>query len=458
MVATSIHQAYRFALDPTPRQRGRLASHVGAHRFVYNWGLDLVKDRLARRQAGLAVVVPWSLFELRREWNQVKGEVAPWWSQNSKEAYSSGLDALARALANWSSSRTGRRRGARVGFPKHKRKGRGRDACRFTTGVIGVAPDRHHVVLPRLGRIKTHESTRKLARRLERGTARILGATISRQGGRWSVSFCCEVQRAIRGPCRPQARIGVDVGIRHLAVLSDGRRVPNPAPLGQAQRRLCRLNRQLARCHGPIAPDGRRREPSAGWQQTRHRLAQAHARVANLRRNGLHHLSSALAGSYGIVVVEHLNVAGMVRNRRLARRIADAGFGELRRQLAYKTAWAGGILVEADPFYPSSKTCSGCGHVKAKLPLSERIYDCERCGLRLDRDENAARNLAPLVQAGTAVVAGSGLETQNARGADVRPGLAGQAAVNREAGTGRRPDQTGTVGAQAPTARITATR
>jgi putative transposase len=94
--------------------------------------------------------------------------------------------------------------------------------------------------------------------------------------------------------------------------------------------------------------------------------------------------------------------------------------------------------------------------VKAKLPLSERIYDCERCGLRLDRDENAARNLAALVQAGAAVVAGSGPETQNARGADVRPGLAGQAAVNREAGTGRRPDQTGTVGAQAPTARITA--
>ena len=451
----TIYQAYRFVLDPTPRQRGRLASHTGASRFAFNWGLALVKQRLGRRAAGEDVRVPWSLFELRREWNRAKDQVAPWWPQNSKEAYSSGLDSLARALKNWADSRHGVRIGRQVGFPRFKHKGHGPDACRFTTGVIRVEPDRHHVVLPRLGRIKTHESTRKLARRLEQGTARILSATISWQGGRWCVSFCCEVQRAIRDPRRPEARIGVDVGIRHLAVLSDGRWVPNPAPLRHAQRRLSRLNRQLARRHGPIAPDGSRQQPSAGWQQTRHRLTQAHAKVANVRRNALHHLTSALAGTYGTVVVERLNVSGMLRNRRLARRIADAGWGEMRRQLGYKTAWAGGILVEADAFYPSSKTCSGCGHVKAKLPLSERTYRCERCGLVLDRDENAARNLAALVgTAGAVVVAGSGPETRNARGADLRPGLTGQTAVNREAGSGRRPGETGTAGAQAPTARI----
>jgi IS605 OrfB family transposase len=347
-----------------------------------------------------------------------------------------------------------------MGFPKRKRKGRSRDACRFTTGAIRVEPDRHHVVLPRLGRIRTHESTRKLARRLEQGTARILAATISRQGGRWFVSFTCQVQRAVPGPHRPGWRVGVDVGIRHLAVLSDGRRVPNPAPLQQAQRRLRRRNRQLARRRGPLAPDGSRREPSKRWQQTSRRLAQAHAKIANLRGNALHHLTSALAGTYGAVVVEHLNIAGMLRNHGLARRIADAGWGELRRQLDYKTAWAGGTLVQADTFYPSSKTCSGCGHVKAKLPLSERTYRCERCGLVLDRDENAARNLAALVltQTGAEVVAGSGPETRNARGVDVRPGLTGQTAVNREAGTGRRPGETGTVGAQAPTAQIADTR
>ena len=454
------HQAYRFALDPTPRQQGRLASATGGARFAYNWGLELVKRRLDARAAGEDVVVPWTLAALRREWNQAKGQVAPWWADNSKEAYSSGLDGLARALHNWADAKAGRRAGARMGFPHRKRKGRAREACRFTTGAIRVEPDRHHVVLPRLGRIKTHESTRKLARRLEHGTARILAATISRQAGRWYVSFTCQVQRAVRSPRRPEARIGVDVGIRHLAVLSSSRRVPNPAPLHGALGRLRRRNRQLARRCGPVAPDGSRRKPSKRWQQTSRRLARAHARVAGLRRNALHHLTSELAHTYGTVVVEHLNVSGMLRNHRLARRIADAGWGELRRQLGYKTAWAGGVLVQADTFYPSSKTCSGCGHVKAKLPLSERTYRCERCGLVLDRDENAARNLAALLQTGAEmeVVAGSGPETRNARGADGRPGLAGQTAVNREAGTGRRPGETGTVGAQAPAARIADTR
>ena len=221
----------------------------------------------------------------------------------------------------------------------------------------------------------------------------------------------------------------MDVGLRHLAVLSDGRQVPNPAPLQAALRELRRRNRRLDRRMGPTAPDGSRREPSTGWLVAKRQLARAHAKVANVRRNALHHLTSALAETYGTVVVEHLNVAGMLTNRRLARRLADAGFGELRRQLGYKTAWVGGTLIQADSFFPSSKSCSGCGHVKAKLPLSERTYRCEQCGLVLDRDENAARNLAALLHtgAGMEVVAGSGPETRNARGADVRPGPAWRA-------------------------------
>jgi putative transposase len=230
----------------------------------------------------------------------------------------------------------------------------------------------------------------------------------------------------------------VDVGIRQLAVLSDGDTIPNPAPLQACLRRLRQLNRQLARRGGPIAPDGSKRQPSQAWLQTTQQLGRTHARVANVRRNRLHHLTSALAATYGTVVVEHLNLAGMLGNRRLARRLADAGVGELRRQLCYKTAWVGGRLVEADTFYPSPTTCSSCGHVKAKLPLSERTYRCECCGLVADRDLNAARNLAKLVDdldEDLDHVAGSGPETPNARGADLRPGLAGLTAVKREAGT-----------------------
>ena len=167
-----------------------------------------------------------------------------------------GLDGLARALKNWQDTKQGRRAGPRMGFPKRKRKGRGTESCRFTTGAIRVEADRHHVTLPRIGRIRTHESTRKLARRLGQGTARIMTATATRRGDRWFVSFTCGVNRAISQPRRSQATVGVEVGIRHLAVLSDGRLVPNPAPLRQAQRRLRRLHRQLARRRGPKAADG----------------------------------------------------------------------------------------------------------------------------------------------------------------------------------------------------------
>src|SRR6266540_2926304 len=413
-----VTQAYRYALDPTPRQQRALWSHCGAARRAFNWGLGLVKQRLDERAAGLDVEVPWTLPALRREWNRAKDQVAPWWRENSKEAYNSGLDALARRLANWADSKAGRRKGPRVGFPTFKAKHRSRPSCRFWTGAIRVEPDRHHVVLPRIGRIRTHESTRKLARRLEAGTARILNATITCAADRWHVSFTVEVQRRVRVPAPPRAVVGVDVGIRHLAVLSTGQVIANPRPLDQARRRLRRLNRQLARRHGPRTTDGTRRTPSAGWTQARRRLARTHARVANLRRDGLHKLTTELASSHGTIVVEHLNVAGMLRNRRLARDIADAGFGELRRQLAYKTTWAGTRLVQAGTFYPSSKTCSACGSVKAKLALSARVFCCGACGLRIDRDLNAACNLATLANL---VVAGSGPETENACGADRKP-------------------------------------
>jgi putative transposase len=419
----TVIQAYRFALDPTPRQRRALASHCGAARYAYNWGLQAVQKRLEERLAGEDIQVPWTLPALRLEWNRVKDQVAPWWAENSKEAYSSGLDGLARALKNFADSKAGRRKGRQMSFPRAKKKGRSRDACRFTTGPLRVEADRRHITLPRIGVLKTHESTRKLARRLERGTARVLAATISRTADRWFVSFTVEVQRAIPASNGKTAVVGVDAGIRHLAVLSTGAAIINPRALERSRRKLRRLNRQLAR----RTPGSNRRRAS------RSRLARVHARAANLRSDALHKLTTDLATQHGTVVVERLNLAGLVRNRRLARALSDAGLAELRRQLSYKTVWYGSRLVVADRFHPSSKTCSACGWVKAKLTLAERTFACERCELRLDRDVNAARNLAKLAQ----LVAQSGWETQNARGADRKTQPAGQVAMKREAGSPR---------------------
>ncbi|HEY7814302.1 MAG TPA: IS607 family element RNA-guided endonuclease TnpB, partial [Nakamurella sp.] len=440
-------QAYRFALDLTPAQERAVFAHAGAARVAHNWALARVTAVMEQRAAERTYGVPadlateslsWSLPALRKAWNAAKADVAPWWGEVSKEAFNTGLDALARGLKNWAASRNGSRAGRPVGFPRFKSRRRSTPSVRFTTGAIRVEPDRLHVVLPRLGRLKLHESARKLARHLEGGTARIMAATVRRDGGRWHVAFTVEVERAERRPALPGSTVGVDVGIKHLAVLSTGELVPNPRHLVAAQSRLRRLGRTLSRKTGP---DRRtRRRPSKRWQRAATRLARAHARVANLRRDGLHKLTTQLTLEYATIVVEDLNVTGMLANRRLARHIADAGFAEIRRQLTYKTTWNGGRLLVADRWYPSSKTCSGCGAVKTKLALSERQYTCQACGLIIDRDHNAARNLAAL--AAEFDTTGSGPVA--ARGANQKTHTRGQVAMKREPGPAPA-DQTGTV-------------
>ncbi|SDN03148.1 transposase [Lentzea albidocapillata subsp. violacea] len=391
-------QAYRFALDPNSGQEQALRSHCGGQRRAFNWGLARIKANLDQRAAektyGVAEDEPtppvsWSAYGLRKDWNRAKDTVAPWWAENSKEAYASGLANLATALGNWADSKRGARKGHGFGFPRFKGKRSGL-SCRFTTGAFGLADDRRHVKLPRIGTVRTHESTRKLARHVERGTARIRSATVSLRAGRWFVSFSVEIARTSPAPTRPGSVVGVDLGVKSLAVLSTGEVIANPRHLEVAQRELRRLQRQAARRSGP---DRRvRRRPSGRWRKTQARIARLHTTVANARRDGLHKLSTRLVRAHGTVVVEDLNVSGMTRNRRLARHVAGAGLAELRRQIEYKARWAGVRVHVAGRWYPSSKTCSGCGVVKAKLRLSERIFRCDACGLVLDRDLNAARN------------------------------------------------------------------
>ena len=404
-------QAYRFALDPDDEQTAMLRSHCGAQRRAFNWGLAVVKanldQRAAQRSYGivedeLTPPMNWSAYALRKRWNRVKQDVAPWWRENSKESYASGLANLAAALSNWSASRSGERGGPRARFPRLESK-RAPLSCRFTTGMFGLADaDRRHVKLPRIGVVRTHESTRKLARHIARGTGRIRSATVTFTRGRWFVSFCVEVERKAESVRRSAAVVGVDLGVRHLAVLSqpvagvsdEHGMVANPRRLDHAQRTLRRLQRQASRRRGPDKRTGAK--PSKRWVRTNAEVTRLHGRVANARGDGLHQLTRALTSRFGTVVVEDLHVAGMLRNHRLARRIADAGWGELRRQLDYKTRWRGTDLLVASRWYPSSKTCSTCGAVKAKLRLSDRVFGCDQCGLVLDRDHNAARNLAAL--------------------------------------------------------------
>lgn len=413
-----VAQAYRYALSPTPAQAGQLESHCGAARFAFNHMLDVVRRNLDQRAAERSYNIPeqaltppqgWSLSKLRKTWNQHKYDVAPWWPVNSKEAYNSGLDALTRALEAWSKSRNGNRAGARVGFPRHKAKHRSTKSVRFTTGTIRVDPDRHHVTLPVLGTLHTAESTRKLARRLESGTARILSATVRFEGGRWYCAFQVIVagkQRPAHAQRATHPQIGVDVGVRDLLVVAapDGTevgRIPAPRPLAAAMAKLARLQRRADRRHGRWdSAAKRRREASKRWERSQTQVAKIHGRVANLRRHALHDATTALTQRHSVVVIEDLNVAGMsrkgsARKRGLNRSLADASLAELRRMLDYKSRWYGTTLVVADRWFPSTQLCSGCG-AKNKLPLAERVYRCRPCGLVIERDLNAAINLARL--------------------------------------------------------------
>ncbi|WP_051300008.1 IS607 family element RNA-guided endonuclease TnpB [Actinomadura rifamycini] len=429
-------QAYVFVLDPGVEAERALEMQCGAARFAFNWALSRVKANQDQREAersygitgtDLTPSASWSPYTLRKAFNQVKDQVAPWWRECSKEAYNTGFAGAATALRNWDDSRKGRRKGPRAGFPKFKTKRRTVPSCRFTTGTIRVE-DRRHVTLPRVGTIRTHESTRKLDRRLVNGSARILSATVSHRRGRWQVSFHCEVQRARREPARPDAVAGVDLGVAKWVVIADSeghvRTIVGPRHLDYARHRLRRAGRTAARRRGPAVRDPAtgtfvRRAPSRRWVKAQQKLGRIHLRVANLRRDAVHKLTTSLVREYGTVVVEDLNVAGMLRNRRLARRIADGSFGEIRRQLTYKTGWNGGTLVVADRWFPSSKLCSGCGAVKAKLSLHTRVHRCDECGLTLDRDVNAALNLAALAgrMAGAGVAGHPGPQGPNARGA-----------------------------------------
>jgi putative transposase len=431
-------RAYRFALDPSAAQERALRSHAGAARFAWNWGLARCRERYAAERTWYSAV------DLHRLWNAEKkaDPALGWWGENSKCAYQEAFRDLDRALRDFVKSRKGDRKGKRLGFPRFKRRGKCRDSFRFGTGVMRCAGST--VTLPRLGAIGTHEPTRKLARRLENGTARILSATVSRTAQRWFVSFTVEVDRAAAGRhARPGSAIGIDLGVTTLLTGVDDRGNVVTAGGPRALRSALRQLRRASRAHS------RKAKGSANRRRHAARLARIHARVANVRADALHKATTDLARRYETVVAEDLNVTGMLANRRLARAVADQGFGQARRMLGYKTAWNGGTLILAGRFYPSSKTCSGCGTVKAKLALSEQTYRCDHCGLVLDRDLNAARNLLSL--------AASGAESQNACGGCTRPGTAGQRPAKQEPGTAHA-GKTGTAGPQDPAASHPLTR
>lgn len=393
-------ESVKVALDPSPAQERLLLSHAGAARFAFNAGLAHVKAGIDAGENP-----EWSLYGLRRWWNSNKDTLAVsddgviWWTKNSKEAYSYGLEALAKGLLNWSKSRKDARKGHRVGFPKFKAKDRATPRFAYTTGCFGlIQGDPKALRLPRIGRVHCMENVTARV-----GDARVLRMTVSQRAGRWYAALTVEREDKPVTQAPKGGAVGIDLGIKTLATLSDGTIIDNPRCLAASERRLKRAQKALS-----CKVKGSRRRAKA-----RATVARIHARVANQRQDAMHKATTWLASTFSDISIEDLNTAGMVRNHRLAKAVSDAAFGEFRRQLDYKTAKTGARLHVVDRWFASSKTCSKCGRVKAKLSLAERVYKCDGCGLAIDRDLNAAVNI---------LVAGSAPETVNAHRETVKRG------------------------------------
>lgn len=419
---------FQFPLDPNAQQRILFAKCAGARRFTFNHHLARVKVNLDARSAEREVLsasgdtcepstlsLSWSGFSFINEFNAWKNGRSvdslvnddgsrglAWRHELPNDIFECASVDAAQALENFSASRRGERSGAAVGFPRFQAKGKVTPSFRLRNRATpGKAPssqpvrftDSSHLRLPKFGPVKLFGPTRKVRRMINSGRFHVYSATLTQRAGRWTVSLtgvAAELHQVERGRNDRHADpVGVDRGIISLCVAADANGVffesfEGVTTLKQAQRTLKAANQALAR----TTPG------SKGRQRARARLAKTHRKVVNTRRHLVHQASRSLVDRCQILVIEDLNVAGMVKNRHLARSISDAAMGELSRQLLYKARWHGVEVRVADRFFPSSKTCSGCGEVRNDLDLSTRTYSCGACGLVIDRDLNAAINLS----------------------------------------------------------------
>ena len=356
--------AHKIALDPNNAQASYLTHACGVARFAYNWALAEWKRQYDAWKADNSLPKP-SQAALRRQLNAIKREQFPWMLEVTKCAPQMAIIQLGEAFKNFFAGR--------ARYPQFRKKG---VHDRFTLTNDQFDIDGRRIRIPNLGWVRMREPLRF--------AGKIMSATISRVADRWFVSIAVDTEDPPKRKAENQGAVGVDLGVSALATLSTGEIITGPKPHKALLDRLRRLSRSLSR----------KQKGSRNRQKAKAKLARLHARIANIRLDALHKLTTEITRRFHTIGIEDLNVRGMVRNRHLARSIADMGFHEFRRQLEYKAERRGGRVVVADRWFPSSKTCSACGSVQEAMPLSVRQWICPDCGTRHDRDLNAARNLA----------------------------------------------------------------
>ena len=347
------------ALRPHAAHVQAFRQHAGFRRFVYNYALSAFKEGL---HAG-----EWrSGRTIRKGFNARKKAEFGWHTSLIARVASHAFDDFDTACKRW------RQKVSK--FPKFKKKS-GKQSFRIDNMRNSVRFEGKRILLPKIGWVRTFEELRF--------KGDIMRVVIKKRGHRWFASLLIETEDRAKPDLRGLPTVGVDVGINSLATLSDGRVFENPRPFRRLQRKLARLQRSLSRSEFL----------SQNWHKKKAKVTRLHDRISCIREDAHHKASTAIVQGVSAIGIETLRVTNMLKNRRLAKALSDSALGGLLSKIETKAAALGVQIVKADTFYASSKTCSVCGQKKEELTLSERDYQCESCGVVLDRDLNAARNL-----------------------------------------------------------------
>lgn len=384
--------AHKIALNPNNKQATHFAQAAGIARLAYNWALAEWTRQYSAWKTDNNLSKP-SQFSLRKQLNAIKRDQFPYMLDVSKCAPQLAIMQLGQAFNNFFAGR--------AKYPKFRKKG---IHDRFSLSNDQFKVDGRRIKIPNLGWVKLREALRF--------DGKIMSATISRQANRWFVSIVVDcvspttqkistpstVHLSGENQATPDDGIvGIDLGIKDLATLSTGEKIDNPKALKRNLQQLQRLSRRLSR----------KVKGSNNRHKARQKLAKLHAKISHIRQDSLHKLTSSLATRFHTLVIEDLNIQGMLKNRKLSRAIADMGLFEFRRQLTYKAERHGGQIIVANRWFASSKICSNCQHKHDGLSLSDREWQCSQCHSQHDRDVNAAVNLK-LYAASSAVFADGG--------------------------------------------------
>lgn len=359
--------SHKIRLFPTKEQEVALSKAAGTARFAWNWALN---EWNRQHKEGIKT----SEGQLRKQLNAIKREQFPWMLESTKMAPAWAIQNLGKVFVSYFKSLKNKQKN-KVGRPKFKSKKNSKQS-------FYVCNTNNHIK-NKLFYVPNLKSGIKMAEQL-RFSGKIMGYTVSKDVDRWYVSVT--IDTSIQELPKTNKTVGIDLGIKTLAVMSDGTVIENSRLLKQNLKKLRRQQRAFAR----------KQKESKNREKNRVKLAKIHRKIRLKRKDIIQQATTKLVKNYDVLVIEDLSVSNMVKNKNLAFAISEIGWGMFRETLRYKCEMYGKKLIVAGKFYPSSKTCSNCGCIKDSLQLSERTYNCEDCGFSIDRDLNAAINLEKL--------------------------------------------------------------